>query len=31
MDGKLCATDFWSRKFNVDIENGELLDVKVVH
>lgn len=31
MDGKLYATDFWGRKFSVDVENGELLDVKIVH
>lgn len=29
--GKLYATDFWGRKFNVDTENGELIDVKIVH
>ena len=28
---KLYATDFLGREFNVDIENGELLDVKIVH
>lgn len=27
---KLYATDFWGRKFNVDIETGELLEVKIV-
>ena len=31
IDGKLYATDFWGRKFNVDTENGELIDVKIVH
>ena len=31
IDGKLFATDFWGRKFNVDTENGELIDVKIVH
>lgn len=31
IDGKLYATDFWGRKFNVDIENGKLIDVKIVH
>lgn len=30
-DGKLYATDFWGRKFNVDTENGKLIDVKIVH
>lgn len=30
IDGKLYATDFWGRKFNVDTENGELIDVKIV-
>ncbi len=31
VDGKLYATDFWGRKFNVNVENGELIDVKIVH
>ena len=31
IDGKLYATDFWGRKFNVDTENGKLIDVKIVH
>lgn len=31
MEGKLYATDFWGRKFNVDTENGKLIDVKIVH
>ena len=31
IDGKLYATDFWGRKFNVDTEKGELIDVKIVH
>lgn len=31
IDEKLYATDFWGRKFNVDVENGELIDVKIVH
>lgn len=31
VDGKIYATDFWGRRFNVDVENGELLDVKIVH
>ena len=31
MNGKLYATDFWGRKFNVDAENGKLIDVKIVH
>lgn len=31
IDGKLYATDFWGRKFNVDTETGELIDVKIVH
>ena len=31
IDGKLFATDFWGRRFNVDIENGKLIDVKIVH
>lgn len=31
MNGKLYATDFWGRKFNVDAENGKLMDVKIVH
>ena len=30
MNGKLYATDFWGRKFNVDVENGNLMDVKIV-
>jgi hypothetical protein len=30
MNGKLYATDFWGRKFNVDAENGKLIDVKIV-
>lgn len=29
--GKLYATDFWGRKFNVDIETGKLINVKIVH
>ena len=29
-DGKLYATDFWGRKFNVDIKNGKLISVKIV-
>ena len=31
IDGKLYATDFWGRKFNVDIENGKLIDFQIVH
>ncbi len=31
IDGKLYATDFWGRKFNVDVENGDLIDVRIVH
>lgn len=31
VDEKLYVTDFWGRQFNVDVENGELLDVKIVH
>lgn len=31
MNGKLYATDFWGRKFNVDAETGKLMDVKIVH
>lgn len=31
IDEKLYATDFWGRKFNVNIENGELIDVRIVH
>ena len=31
LNGKLYATDFWGRKFNVDAENGKLMDVKIVH
>lgn len=31
MNGKLYATDFWGRKFNVNTENGKLIDVKIVH
>jgi len=31
LDGELYATDFWGRKFNVDVENGKLIDVKIVH
>ncbi len=31
IDEKLYATDFWGRKFNVDVENGDLIDVKIVH
>lgn len=30
VSGKLYATDFWGRKFNVDEENGKLIDVKTV-
>ena len=30
VNGKLYATDFWGRKFNVDAENGKLIDVKIV-
>ena len=30
IDEKLYATDFWGRKFNVDVENGKLIDVKIV-
>lgn len=30
LNGKLYATDFWGRKFNVDVENGKLIDVKIV-
>ena len=30
MNGKLYATDFWGRKFNIDVENGNLMDVKIV-
>lgn len=30
-DGKLYAIDFWGRKFNVDIESGKLMNVKIVH
>lgn len=30
VDRKLYATDFWGRKFNVDAENGKLIDVKIV-
>lgn len=31
IEEKLYATDFWGRKFNVDIESGRLIDVKMVH
>lgn len=31
IDEKLYVIDFWGRKFNVDIENGKLIDVKIVH
>lgn len=31
IDAKLYATDFWGRKFNVDAENGKLIDVTIVH
>ncbi len=31
IEEKLYATDFWGRKFNVDIESGKLIDVKMVH
>lgn len=31
IDEKLFATDFWGRKFNVDVENGELINVRIVH
>lgn len=30
MDGKLYATDFWGRKFNIDVESGKLIDFKIV-
>lgn len=30
-DGELYATDFWGRKFRVDVNNGELTDVMIVH
>ncbi len=30
VNGKLYATDFWGRKFNVDAGNGKLMDVKIV-
>lgn len=30
-DGKLYATDFWGRRFNVNIDTGRLIDVKIVH
>lgn len=30
IDGELYATDFWGRKFNVDVENGKLVDVNMV-
>ena len=28
---ELYATDFWGRKFKVDIGSGKLIDVKLVH
>ena len=31
INGKLYATDFWGTKFNVDTENGKLIDIKIVH
>lgn len=31
LEEKLYATDFWGRKFNVDVESGKLIDVKTVH
>lgn len=31
IDEKIYATDFWGRKFNVDIQNGNLISVKIVH
>lgn len=31
MDEKLYATDFWGRRFYVDIDTGRLIDVKIVH
>lgn len=30
-DEELYVTDFWERRFKVDIENGDLINVKVVH
>lgn len=31
IDERLYATDFWGRKFNVDMKNGKLIGVKIVH
>jgi len=31
IDGKLYATDFWGRRFNVDLEDGRLIDVEMVN
>ena len=31
IDRELYATDFWGRKFRVDVNNGDLKDVKIVH
>lgn len=31
IDRELYATDFWGRKFSVDVNNGELKDVRIVH
>ena len=31
LDTKLYATDFWGRRFEVDIATGKLLDFKNVH
>lgn len=31
IDDKLYVTDFWGRKFSVDTQNGNLIDVKIVH
>lgn len=31
VEKELYATDFWGRKFKVNVESGKLLDVKIVH